>query len=251
MNTDTIIGTTIANTKITIITLEMILFVLLLCILNMIISPRSTERILYMNFPFFASFIILILLVAYEIKKHNRGYEKENKVFWDREMQANNIRKKSLDHLEYINIPFSALPFTTMSDDDTVSEYQRLIKSFEHKKAVNLTGFTNTDLKFQYGAPNITILTKYDQNYTILVRTLYQWGETLYKNNFIDESQVVLEFAISTKSDISGTYKLLAEIYINKRTPEKIQKLIVTANELNSIMKSSILSYLKEFDSVL
>lgn len=215
------------------------------------ISPRSTERILYMNFPFFASFIILILLITYEIKKYSRGAEKENKLFWDREAQANTVRKKPLNDLEYIVVPFSSLPFSVMAEDETVAEYHRIIRSFEDKKAVNFTGILNTDLKLQYGAPNITILTKYDQNYTVLVRTLFQWAEILYKNNFVDESRIILEFAVSTKTDISGTYKILTEIYIDKKTPEKIQDLIITAKQLKSVMKNSILSYLREFESIL
>lgn len=215
------------------------------------ISPRSTERILYMNFPFFASFIIFIGLITYEIKKHSRRLEKDNKHFWDREAQANSVRKKPLTDLEYIIVPFSSLPFSVMAEDETVAEYQRLIHTFQEKKAVNFTGITNTELKFKYGAPNITILTKYDHNYTILVRTLFQWAEILYKNNYIDESQFILEFAISIKTDISGTYKILTEIYIVKKMPEKIKNLIDTANELNSVMKNSILSYLSEFESIL
>ena len=37
---------------------------------------------------------------------------------------------------------------------------------------MHLTGYTNTDLKLEYGAPNIKLLSAYDQRYTTLARTL-------------------------------------------------------------------------------
>lgn len=171
--------------------------------------------------------------------------EKEKDKFWDREALSNSTRKKSLDDLSYIVIPLNTLPYLNTADSK-LSQYQELIKDFTEKKIVNLTGFTNTDLKLIYGAPNLPLLTTYDQNFTDLVRLLYTWGERLSALGFTTEAITVLEFGAQCHTDISGHYKLLANIYKKEGHPEKIQNLISIAEDLNSLMKKSILQLLQD-----
>ena len=51
---------------------------------------------------------------------------------------------------------------------------------------------------------------------------------------------------VSTKTDVSRTYIDLAKYYKEKKTPEKINKLLQTAEELNSLSRDSIIKHLKE-----
>lgn len=199
-----------------------------------------------MIFPYFASFIVFIIWLTYELKKSNRISTKKMNAYWEREHAANNVRRKSLDSLDYIQVPFERLPFTIMKEDEKVAECQHIIQTFKNKKTVNFTGISNTDLKYKFGAPNITILTEYDQNYTLLVRTLQTWGELLYKNNYVKDAQIILEFALSTKTDIRATYVLLKEIYTANFYEEGILHLKEIAMELNSAMKPSILALLDD-----
>ena len=63
-----------------------------------------------MKMPFFASFIIFLIWLSYEISKSRRIGEKAQDAYWERENAANNTRRKSLDNLRYIVIPFDSLP---------------------------------------------------------------------------------------------------------------------------------------------
>ncbi|MDD6810437.1 MAG: hypothetical protein PUD93_01015 [Lachnospiraceae bacterium] len=199
-----------------------------------------------MKFPFFASFILFIIWLTYELAKHKRIDAKIEQNFWEKERLANNTRRQSLENLDYITIPYDRLPMELLPDDEKVTEYKNTIKSLGDSPIVNFTGITNTDLKLEYGAPNIDLLTRYDQNYTVLVRTLQQWASYLYDRGYSVEAKEILEFAISTKSDVSGSYKLLCKIYREENTPEKIRALYPIAENLNSVMKNTIVRILQE-----
>lgn len=193
-----------------------------------------------------ASLILFCGLIAYENKKHKKMHNNQEKSFWAKEREANNVRRKSLDDLEYISIPLDTFPTNLMPEDETVADCLKILQELCSQKIVNFTGISNTDLKLMYGAPNINLLTEYDQNYTLLARTLQKWAVVLYKNGYVDETQTILEFAISTKTDVSKSYYLLADIYKQKEQPEKIQHLIDVAGTLNSALKNSIVRTLQE-----
>ena len=125
-----------------------------------------------MNFGFLASFITFSLLVSYTVRKQGKKRRKNDSDFWAREERANSVRRKPLDGLNYIKIPLERFPTHILNEDSTVMECIGIVESLTDKKIVNLTGWTNTDLKLEYGTANITQLSEYDQNYTLLVRTL-------------------------------------------------------------------------------
>lgn len=199
-----------------------------------------------MKFPFFASFIVFCIWLGYEIHKHRNKQAKVDKDFWEKEAAANNTRRKSLDNLDYIRIPFDRLPMETMQDDPIVADYHETLQELSASPIVNFTGISNTDLKLMYGAPNIDLLSRYDQCYTTLVRTLQDWAQLLAENGYSDDACCILEFAVSTGTDISASYKLLVKLYNRLGTPEKIGELIPIAEGLNSGMKHHILTLLKK-----
>lgn len=201
-----------------------------------------------MKMPIFASIIVFVIWLAYEIKKHNKMGEKAQKNFWQKEAEANNTRRKPLDALDYISIPDFLLSLNVLPDDEKVQEDLYLLSTLNNQKIVNLTGFTNTELKLKYGAPNLTLLMEYDQNYTLLVRTLQHLSTALYDAGHVNDARVILEFAVSTKTDVSRSYFLLASIYKKEGTPEKIEHLIQVASSLQSAMKNTIVQTLQEFD---
>jgi hypothetical protein len=55
---------------------------------------------------------------------------------------------------------------------------------------------------------------------------LQKWAERLYTGGFTDESISVLEYALTFHTDVTKSYKLLADLYIKQNTPEKIDDLI-------------------------
>lgn len=199
-----------------------------------------------MKLPIFASVIIFCIWLSYEIRKHRRLQEKATESFWEKEAKANNTRRKSLDNLDYISIPFDALPMDILKDDPAVKEYHDALFTISEGPIVNFTGISNTDLKLQYGAPNIDLLSLYDQRYTTLARTLQNWAAALYDQAYVHEAQTILEFAVRTRTDVSATYRLLAKIYRDTNQSEKIESLIPIAEGLNSPMAKHIVASLKE-----
>ena len=187
-----------------------------------------------MRFYYLASFIIFCLVIYRAIKKDNRESAKNSELFWDRESQSNSVRKKSIDHLNYITIPFENLPIHIMEKDENIKDYLETLQILSTQKIVNFTGYSNTDLKLEYGTSNLTALSEYDQNYTLLVLTLQKWGEVLYHAGLQDDAATIFEFAVKISTDISKSYYTLAEIYADRGETYKISSLIQTAETLRS-----------------
>ena len=193
---------------------------------------------------FFCTMIIGILIL-YECKKASRIRQSDKDGFWQREARANTVRRKDITFLNYIKIPVDSLPFIDTEDDEII-EYHNLITSLSKKKILNLTGYSNTDLKEQYGVANLSVLSEYDDNYSTLVNTISRWGMRLIALNFINEAVTVLEYGISIGTDVSRNYYSLANIYKSRNEYDKIDSLIEHANNINSIMKTSIIDKLNE-----
>ena len=201
-----------------------------------------------MNFIINASVLIFsafVFLYLFKSKKNEASVQDD---FWAREQAANNTRRKPLDDLDYIRLPLDEFPMALLQEVPKAEDYKQIILALSELPIVNFTGISNTELKLRYGAPNINLLTSYDQNYTLLVRTLQQWAEALYDAGYIDEARQLLEFSVSTGTDVSATYRLLCQIYKEQRTPEKIGSLYPIAEVLTSAMQKTIVRILQEAD---
>ena len=201
-------------------------------------------------FPvFFILFLIFIVWLNFERKKSEQAEQQKRDSFWQRENEANSVRRQSLDNLPYITIPdWMLLPELShnLPDDEELKRCDKILKSLQSERILNLTGKTATDLKFAYGAANLQQLDEYDQNFTLFARTIYAYGQQLHNLGFDHEAIKVLRFGIDSLSDISGNYKLLATLYMKYNQAEKIQELKTTASSLDSMMKSSILKFLND-----
>ena len=190
-----------------------------------------------MAFPFLGLFIIFLSVAAYYRKRATAQQKKVTEDFWNREDQANQIRRKDISNLPYITIPLEKFPIG-ISDDEELTDYENDLKT------LNLSHQSNTDLKLAYGPANLPALSEYDQNYTTLLRNLVAYADCLIKNGFKAEAVPVLEFGISIDSDIRANYTLLAELYKEQGNASKIQELIDKAAALDSMMRSAILEQL-------
>jgi len=193
-----------------------------------------------------ASLIILCSILSSTIKRQKKDAKTSEQTFWERERSSNSVRRKSLENLEYITIPLEQFPTGILQDDSTVSECVEIVKTLSTQPIVNLTGYSNTDLKLEYGTANITFLSEYDQNYTLLVRTLQKWADILLEEGYSDEAEMLMDFAVSTRTDISRTYYQLAELYACRLETERIHALIATAETLPSLNKNTIVRTLQE-----
>lgn len=218
---------------------------------------------------FLSSLISFCLLIFLLNKRHSKMEKNMKDAFWKREEEANHTRRKSLDNLPYITIPLEELPlachitndaaYFQNTDDaaavrntddaaanETISgECKEILRSLSTQKIVNLTGYTNTDLKLSYGTANITCLTEYDQNYTLLVSTLQKWAEVLYRGGAKKECRQVLEYAVSIGTDVSHTYFLLADLYDEEGESDLKYSLIEKASGLSSLSSKVIVRTLQ------
>ena len=203
-----------------------------------------------MNLIINASVLIGSAAIAlYLLKnKKNSSIQQQKEELWEKERQANSTRRKPLDDLDYIKVSVDDFPMTLLEDIPKAEDCKHIIESLIELTIVNFTGISNTELKLRYGAPNIDLLMSYDQNYTLLVRTLQQWAQMLHDAGYADEARRMLEFSISTGTDVSATYRLLCQIYNEQHTPEKISELYPVAEMLNSAMQKTIVRILQEAD---
>ncbi len=201
-----------------------------------------------MKFPFLASFIIVCIVSNLLMRRTSRKVEEREEAFWEKELRSNSVRKKSLDNLEYVHIPVDLLPFGTAGEDSVLQSAEDELLALKDEKIVNFTGITNTDLKLEYGTANITVLSQYDQNYTAMVIALQKWGQELYNQCRYEDAMQVLEFAMRTRTDITGTYKLLVDMYKTKlgyneaKIREKLEAMLPIAKDLNALSRQQIVS---------
>lgn len=199
-----------------------------------------------MNIFILASFSLLVLIVTMRLNKQKRQNRAQEESFWEREIRANSVRRKPLDGLNYITIPLEKFPTHLLNDNSSVLEYIETLESLTDQKIVNLTGWSNTDLKLEYGTANITDLSQFDQNYTIMVRTLQQWADTLIEAGYQEEAVPIMEFAVDTNTDVGQTYYKLAEYRAARGETSEIERLIKIADGLKSANRNAILRHLQE-----
>lgn len=198
-----------------------------------------------MNIGFLASFITFSLLVYYNVRKQKKKGRKQEDEFWARESAANSVRRKPLDGLPFIKIPLESFPTHLLNDNPEVLECIDMMEFLSDKKIVNLTGWSNTDLKLEYGTANITALSEYDQNYTLLARTLQKWADLLLDAGYQEDAIVLMRFAVNTNTDVSRTYYQLGQYLASQKEWGQIDQLIHTAQGLRSANREAIVRHLK------
>ncbi len=190
--------------------------------------------------------IIFMAVVSYKRMKANHQDQAAQNAFWNREHTANLTRRQDISNLDYVDFSNVTLPFA-LFQDDLLKQCETQVLALKEKRILNLTGVSNTDLKLQYGAANLPELMQYDQNFTLLARTLNTWGQRLQELSYTQEAVCVLAFAVSVKSDIRATWQLLAQLYAESGDFSKIQEMKTAAAELNSLTKQPILAMLDKY----
>lgn len=182
-----------------------------------------------------------------EVKVKMRKEQQREDSFWEREAKANSVRRKPIEHLDYIHIPDdSELPLSFLTDNQEMPNIIKTLNELRKDKVLNLTGYSNTELKLKFGAPNLTELSKYDQNFTALVTTFQKWADLLMEAGYDAEADKLMEFLVSIEADIGRTYRNLGVHYLKKGEVEKFDSLISSAEKLRSMNKPYIVASLKE-----
>lgn len=210
-----------------------------------------------MKYPFFASFIVFGFLFSFSLKKRTKKEKQYVDNFWEREREADSTRRKSLENLDYIAIPLKELPMDILTQLPEIKEYHDKIRELADKKIVNFAGYSNTELKLEYGAPNINLLSEYDQNFEDLITLLQEWASLLLQNwgegaqlcpeeERKQAAKKILAYAVSIGTDITASYEKLVKLYLEYGEREKIPTLREKAEKIRSLSKPRILALLTE-----
>lgn len=210
-----------------------------------------------MKYPFFASFIVFGFLFSFSMKKRTKNERKYVDNFWERERLADSTRRKSIETLDYIAVPLGELPMDVLADLSEIKEYHDKLRELSEKRIVNFAGYSNTDLKLAYGAPNINLLTEYDQNFEELITLLQKWASVLLQNwgegaqacpeeERKQAAKKVLAYAVSVGTDITASYEHLIKLYLEYGEQDKLPGLREKAEKIRSLSKGKILAMIDE-----
>ena len=196
---------------------------------------------------FFICFIVFIIWFRVKMRKSNSSVSEESKSFWERENQANFARTRDISTLDYLSIKEGELPFaTSFADlDEREADLEQRVRETANRKMINLSAYTNTDLKEQYGVANLEELSNCDQNFLLFIRALANWGTYLYEKEDYSRSRQIMEYSRLIGSDISSVYTTLGNIYAMEGNMAKVDELIAEIEQSDFSLKSSILKQLK------
>ena len=122
---------------------------------------------------FLIFFIVFIIWFRVKIRKNDSEIASRNDAFWAREEQANFARAHDISTLNYLSVSEDALPFLTSKtfSDEKEADLEERVRETSRRKMLNLSAYSNTDLKEQY-----QIVTR--TSYSLYV--LWQTGEHIF-----------------------------------------------------------------------
>ena len=197
-----------------------------------------------MNFPVFFTFMVaFVLFLAYKRRKQTRNQSEVNEAFLERERRANATRRKDISNLDYL--PFSAdtLPIAEYPDEELAS-CEHILESLSGKRIINLSSYSNTDLKLMYGPANLNDLSEYDENYHILTDTLLSYAKRELELDREAAAVTILEYAVRLRIDSSRIYLMLAKLYQKQHMPEKTDHIIDVLSSMDTDFASSTIQKL-------
>lgn len=198
-----------------------------------------------MSFPFLAAFLGFGVFLAIRYKSLNRKQELDTQAFWEREAAANATPSADLDNIKYITIPLDKFPLG-FSKDAGICALEETLKELSHKRLLNLTGKTNTDLKELYGVANLTTMQAIGEDFDLLTITLKDYGAALIQQGKLADAISVLEFGVAIGTDISQNYILLGDCYFTFGKTDKIRYLMDQVSSKNMMLGTSILHHLQQ-----
>lgn len=193
---------------------------------------------------FLICIIVFIIWVRVKMKQNKSVISESDKLFWEREAKANFARKRDISALDYFSPDPSRLPFTDEMDE-TEAERVAEVKNYSSGKMMNLSGYSNTDLKEMYGAANLDELSEYDQRFQLFLRALSEWANYLFEKKEYVRAKTIYEYAIEIGSDISTVYINLGILYAKAGKTSKVDELITLVENSDFALKDSIIKKLR------
>lgn len=183
-------------------------------------------------------FITFIIILTYHLRKNTNAQNEVEERFWNRERESNSIRRKDISNLDYISIPLDKFPMNLHTSSE------KKLESLANCKILNLTGYSNTDLKMKYGPANLQLLSECDNHFTELVNVLATYSKELLDANQKEDAKAVLEYAVSICADAKSIYLMLADLYLESGETAQIEELMEKVSTLRTLSKDAIIESL-------
>lgn len=190
-------------------------------------------------------FFIFLLWLFYEQKKHQKQAKTASDDFWAREEKANQTRKKDISQLPQIHIEESDLPCIE-TEDESVLYYIEQLKRIIKMPMMDLSEYTNTDLKLAYGVGNFKTLSDYDETFHNFLTDLSCLGRSCFRAGLYNEAIQTYEMAFRFGSTKLSDYEDLAGVYLAMDKSAKVSELIQKVETGSHPHKSSITAALKQ-----
>lgn len=198
------------------------------------------------------SVVLMGLIINNAIRRSNARSRKAHDEFWDRERESYRAPERSTEDLDFIRVPEN-LPIHISTDDPQIKEYQETLENLTKKDIINLSGISNTDIRMSYGKNNMEELSKADQRYIVLCRSLNNLSAAYMEQEHMTEAEELLEYALSIGCDISSCWTNLGRCYLLREDRDSLQKLLSRAEALSddTVSKREIVSGLKQLSDLM
>lgn len=209
---------------------------------------------------FIAYFVFAVCLLIARASSNSKQKQSEDLAdFLARESEANATRKKDISELPYLIPALSRLPIEAAKEHGCEKLIETLV-ALSQQKILNLSMYSNTDLKLMYGVANLDTLSDCDSRFTKLIRTLNDIGEVLLDESDPealdtlstrrDLAEQFLAYAIEIDSDITKTYVMLGNLYATSHRMEQLDKLIAKADNITSLSGPVIVNKLNSIKTI-
>nr|MBP3597832.1 hypothetical protein [Eubacterium sp.] len=202
---------------------------------------------MFSNIPFpslFVCFLIFCAWLHYEKRKATREDMRASKEFWQRESEANASRNKDISHLPFFELDEAQIPLS-QTDDENICYYQEKVRGCLALPMMNLSGYTNTDLKLSFGIGNFKTLSSYDENYNSFLINLSNLGKAYHMAGLLSEAEKTYLLCLDSGSDKAIDYLALADIYHESNDDKKLTALIDRVETSDLPRKESLLSRIR------
>lgn len=200
-----------------------------------------------MNFVpvYLICFVIFVLWMFYEQHKSQNKEKKAHDAFWERERKANHTRKKDISHLPVLHVKETELP-TIHTENESVLYYIDHIQKIIKHPMLDLSEYSNTDLKLAYGVGNFKVLCEYDENFNHFLLALTNLARACSDAGLYHEAEQTLLLAFHYGSQKMADYTSLADVYLHMEKPERINDLICQVKDGNLPRKEALIQALEQ-----
>lgn len=201
---------------------------------------------MHFQIPFlFILSVLFLMFLSHRRNQQTRNQQEVNRSFLERERMADNTRKQDISGLDFLDYNSKRLPLGKY-EDEALKDLETYLAKMDGKRIINLTKYSNTDLKLMYGPANLKRLTKYDDRYFRLSKTLALYAQRHEQLGHIKEAAAVYEYAMELKVPLSQIYISLAKLYQAQGTPEKIDAIRQAVSSMDE--EAGLASVLQKLD---